>query len=43
MSEKILKRLILIIIILILIVAGIFAYLYLGTDLLKSEEDLFYK
>lgn len=43
MSEKILKRLILIIIILILIVAGIFVYLYLGTDLLKSEEQLFYK
>lgn len=43
MNERIIKRLILIIVILILAIAGVFAYLYFGTDLLKSEEQLFYK
>lgn len=43
MNERVIKRLILIIVILILAIAGVFAYLYFGTDLLKSEEQLFYK
>lgn len=43
MNERIIKRLILIIVILILAIAGVFAYLYFATDLLKSEEQLFYK
>ena len=43
MNERIIKRLILIIVILILAIVGVFAYLYFGTDLLKSEEQLFYK
>ena len=43
MNERVIKRLILIIVILILAIVGVFAYLYFGTDLLKSEEQLFYK
>ena len=43
MKTKTIGRLIVVVIILIAIIGGIFAYLYFGTDLLKSNEQLFLK
>lgn len=43
MKTKEIGRLITILIILILILGGIFAYLYFGTDLLKTNGQLFFK
>ena len=41
MKTKVVGRLITIILLLILILGGVFAYLYFGTDLLKSNGQLF--
>ena len=43
MKTKVIGRMITIVIILILILGGIFAYLYFGTDLLKSNQQLFFQ
>ena len=43
MKTKSVKRMIIILIVLILILGGIFAYLYFATDLLKSNQQLFFK
>ena len=43
MKTKVVGRLITIILLLILILGGVFAYLYFGTDLLKSNGQLFLK
>ncbi len=43
MKTKVIGRMVTIIIVLILILGGIFAYLYFGTDLLKSNGQLFFK
>lgn len=43
MKTKVIGRLIIIVIVLILILGGIFAYAYFGTDLLKSNGQLFFK
>ena len=43
MKTKVVGRLITIIILLILICGGVFAYVYFGTDLLKTNEQLFFK
>lgn len=43
MKQKIIKRLIIVLLITILILGGIFAYLYFGTDILKTNEQLFFK
>ena len=43
MKTKVVGRLITIILLLIIILGGVFAYLYFGTDLLKSNGQLFLK
>ena len=43
MKNKKIGKILLIMIILILILGGIFAYLYFGTDLLKTNKQLFFK
>ena len=43
MKTKVVGRLITIVILLIFILGGIFAYAYFGTDLLKTNEQLFFK
>ena len=43
MKTKVVGRLVTIILLLILILGGIFAYIYFGTDLLKSNGQLFFK
>lgn len=43
MKTKVIGRMIIILIILILILGGVFAYLYFGTDLLKTNGQLFFK
>ena len=43
MKTKVIGRIILILIIFILILGGVFAYLYFGTDLLKTNGQLFFK
>ena len=43
MKTKVVGRLITIVILLILICGGVFAYVYFGTDLLKTNEQLFFK
>ena len=43
MKTKVIGRLIIIVIVLILILGGIFAYAYFGTDLLKTNSQLFFK
>lgn len=43
MKTKVVGRLVTIMLLLILILGGVFAYLYFGTDLLKSNKQLFFK
>ena len=43
MKTNAIKKIIIIVLIAILILGGIFAYLYFGTDLLKTNEQLFFK
>ena len=43
MKTKVIGRMIIILIVLILITGGVFAYLYFGTDLLKSNQQLFFQ
>ena len=43
MKTKTIGKILIILIVVILILGGIFAYLYFGTDLLKSNEQLFFK
>ncbi len=43
MKTKVIGRMIIILIILILILGGVFAYLYFATDLLKSNQQLFFQ
>ena len=43
MKTKVIGRMIIIVIVLILILGGIFTYLYFGTDLLKTNGQLFLK
>ena len=43
MKTKTIGKLIIILIVVILMLGGVFAYLYFGTDLLKSNEQLFFK
>lgn len=43
MKIKVVGKLIIILVVLILILAGFFAYLYFGTDLLKTNGQLFFK
>ena len=43
MRTKVIGKIILILIILILILGGVFAYLYFATDMLKTNEQLFFK
>ena len=43
MKTKVISRLIIILVILIIILGGVFAYLYFSTDLLKTNEQLFFK
>ena len=43
MKTKVVGRMITIVVILILILGGIFAYLYYGTDLFKTNAQLFFK
>ena len=43
MKTKVISRLIIILVILIIVLGGVFAYLYFSTDLLKTNEQLFFK
>ena len=43
MKTKTIGKLIIILIVVILMLGGVFAYLYFGTDLLKTNEQLFFK
>ena len=43
MKTKTIGKLIIILIVVILLLGGVFAYLYFGTDLLKTNEQLFFK
>lgn len=43
MKTKVIGRIIIILIILIAILGGVFAYLYFGTDLLKTNKQLFFQ
>ena len=43
MKTKVIGRMIIVLIILILILGGVFAYLYFATDLLKSNQQLFFQ
>ena len=43
MKTNKLKTIIIVVLILILILVGVFAYLYFGTDILKSNKQLFFK
>lgn len=43
MKTKTIGKILIILIVVILILGGVFAYLYFGTDLLKTNEQLFFK
>ena len=43
MKTKTIGKLIIILIVVILMLGGVFAYLYFGTDLLKTNEQIFFK
>ncbi len=43
MKTKNIGKILIILIVVILILGGVFAYLYFGTDLLKTNEQLFFK
>ena len=43
MKTKVVGKVLIILVVLILIAGGAFAYVYFGTDLLKSNEELFFK